>query len=276
MFVILSLAYDAVSEHTAPHLLLGEGRIRPHNIMAAIGDDYYPTIQRLPAEILVVVFTAATRADNGISKDLLAITHVCQRWRAVATTCPSLWTEISLDRPHLARLFLDRSSNLPLTINSRVVPLQTVAELLNVHTHRLLSMHLHPQIPNGGGIIQFGSAPILTQLTMIGPARVDLSALFSSAPPALTSLTLDRIGFNTPASLLSGLQHLTLVWHTLDLRSVLDILRNNPDLETFTLNVPSMHFLDDRHPADAPTVPLRRLAALRLNGAELRKAWTPQ
>lgn len=172
----------------------------------AIVSDYPAILERLPAEILAAVFVEvvlAMNVDDGVPKYLIAITHVCQRWLAVSTTCPFLWTEISLDRPHLARLSLARSSDLPLTINSREVSLQTVAELLNAHMHRLFSMSLDLQIPSQAEMIQTGllwpPAPILIQLTIIGPSAVDLSKLFAGTTPALQSLTLERISLVTPA-----------------------------------------------------------------------------
>ncbi|KZV70353.1 hypothetical protein PENSPDRAFT_752671 [Peniophora sp. CONT] len=81
----------------------------------------------LPPEVLAHVFSYLITLD---STDLLmkndpyrrrtfgcvSVTHVCRRWRSIATNQPSLWTHIS---PHMGRpweVFLERAKGYPLAV----------------------------------------------------------------------------------------------------------------------------------------------------------------
>ncbi|KAI0747519.1 hypothetical protein C8Q74DRAFT_507751 [Fomes fomentarius] len=90
-----------------------------------------PSINRLPVELLVETFKYATQCERTSLHDttplrkidisplltLIAITHVCRRWRDVATGTPMLWNRFrSMPNDSLLKLFLERSGNAPLTV----------------------------------------------------------------------------------------------------------------------------------------------------------------
>ncbi|KAI0747527.1 hypothetical protein C8Q74DRAFT_1222901 [Fomes fomentarius] len=90
-----------------------------------------PSINRLPVELLVEIFKYATHCEQTSLHDttpprkvdisplltLIAITHVCRRWRDVATGTPMLWNRFrSMPNDSLLKLFLERSGNAPLTV----------------------------------------------------------------------------------------------------------------------------------------------------------------
>ncbi|KAI0747517.1 hypothetical protein C8Q74DRAFT_507551 [Fomes fomentarius] len=90
-----------------------------------------PSINRLTVELLVETFKYATQCERTSLHDttplrkidisplltLIAITHVCRRWRDVATGTPMLWNRFrSMPNDSLLKLFLERSGNAPLTV----------------------------------------------------------------------------------------------------------------------------------------------------------------
>ena len=107
-------------------------------------------VNRLPPEILCEVFFHLRPVIRGRSKqywtkrqpfeDLLAVTITCQHWRATAITTPDLWSQLIIREPRstfddMARLFIDRSSELPLDADVRS-GLAVVAP----HTNRLRTL----------------------------------------------------------------------------------------------------------------------------------------
>ncbi|KIJ59663.1 hypothetical protein HYDPIDRAFT_33001 [Hydnomerulius pinastri MD-312] len=60
-------------------------------------------ISRLPDDILILIFTAYVYSslDDGLGTLAQIITFVCRRWASAATSCPALWTRVSVlgDRP---------------------------------------------------------------------------------------------------------------------------------------------------------------------------------
>ncbi|KAJ7607852.1 hypothetical protein FB45DRAFT_702388, partial [Roridomyces roridus] len=54
------------------------------------------SIRRIPPEILAEIFKAAgtSRSRFILANTLWVLTHVCSRWRAIATSTPSLWSSI--------------------------------------------------------------------------------------------------------------------------------------------------------------------------------------
>lgn len=98
--------------------------------ISARRNTFVPVI-RLPSEILVSVFRrllpvlgipcwstvgrAVNEIENG-TKDLIAVTHVCQAWRQIALEFSVLWTTIWVNNIHWMREMLHRSKDAPLTI----------------------------------------------------------------------------------------------------------------------------------------------------------------
>jgi hypothetical protein len=89
----------------------------------------------LPVEIMHAIFTVCAGNSNGRDTNVVsrrpgyppnwvAITYVCQRWRAVALGFRRLWFTISTDlSPRWIAAFLERSSHAPKYVNIYVGPL---------------------------------------------------------------------------------------------------------------------------------------------------------
>ncbi|KAK7461328.1 hypothetical protein VKT23_008507 [Stygiomarasmius scandens] len=100
------------------------------------------SIRRLPLDVISHIFdfecegygltVSATQKDKATARTL-ALSHVCAFWREIALSRPSLWSRISIpgwrwkcqrlgarngiEVRKLLKLYLDRSQNLPLTLN---------------------------------------------------------------------------------------------------------------------------------------------------------------
>ncbi|KAI0302943.1 hypothetical protein BC826DRAFT_883574, partial [Russula brevipes] len=79
-------------------------------------------ISQLPVEILIQVFSYYAASDRHphvrfrTPPQWLAVTHVCQRWRDAALTCPSLWVDMISTNFRWTEEMLERSRDLPIHI----------------------------------------------------------------------------------------------------------------------------------------------------------------
>ncbi|RPD54145.1 hypothetical protein L226DRAFT_576071 [Lentinus tigrinus ALCF2SS1-7] len=86
-------------------------------------------LDEVPGEIYAIIFELTISSERQSSfridyegaetvntRSLIAISHVCSRWRAIALSTPSLWTRCdTVNRPKL-RGFLDRARHAPLSL----------------------------------------------------------------------------------------------------------------------------------------------------------------
>ncbi|KAG7086041.1 hypothetical protein E1B28_003562 [Marasmius oreades] len=99
-------------------------------------------LHRVPAELWEIIFeiiacssgnesslTIRTGWRHRIAIPSLILSHVCSRWRTVATGCPELWSSIDIELyrfgsgvEKLVRTFLDNSATYPLDLQIRVEP----------------------------------------------------------------------------------------------------------------------------------------------------------
>ena len=70
-------------------------------------------INRIPPELLSLIPRYWSYPTD---EDLVALTHVCWRWRETLTRCPSLWTRLDCRHAQKTRAFIERSMALPLEI----------------------------------------------------------------------------------------------------------------------------------------------------------------
>ncbi|KJA19215.1 hypothetical protein HYPSUDRAFT_899383 [Hypholoma sublateritium FD-334 SS-4] len=106
-------------------------------------------IHRFPSEISADIFQMYLPTDimdNDLNSETskhvlaasLALSAVCRRWRATAQSTPQLWMDIPLrlrtfnlrSLPLLAKDWIDRSGQLPLSINLTVSPARNLAPTL--------------------------------------------------------------------------------------------------------------------------------------------------
>jgi len=98
----------------------------------------------LPAEILSQIFLALrSSASDSAYRPLtwLSVTRVSRQWRAVALSCPALWSNISFTcRPEFTDLMVARSRDVPLTLKitaySQRVTFERVEKILSQHRVR--------------------------------------------------------------------------------------------------------------------------------------------
>ncbi|KAI8998980.1 hypothetical protein BD414DRAFT_140839 [Trametes punicea] len=102
--------------------------------IVALRNKFAP-INLLPPELLIQIFSHLQ--SNG---DLVAATHVCGHWRAVATGAPELWTSFKFEDVSLATAFFERSKTLPLALYLKLTAKHTVHEMIAVvepHVYRI-------------------------------------------------------------------------------------------------------------------------------------------
>ena len=72
-------------------------------------------INRIPPEILALL-PDFWDEEYDRDKDVIALTHVCQTWRAVFTSRPSLWTDLGCVDMDKTLIYLKRSKPLPISV----------------------------------------------------------------------------------------------------------------------------------------------------------------
>jgi hypothetical protein len=77
-------------------------------------------VNRLPAELLCLIFSMVQERWSKPDPLRLAFTHVCKQWRFVALSCPALWNYVETESPSgclLANETIQRAKGLPLLVN---------------------------------------------------------------------------------------------------------------------------------------------------------------
>ncbi|TFY67010.1 hypothetical protein EVG20_g4096 [Dentipellis fragilis] len=108
----------------------------------------------LPPEVLASVFTYMLSASppfrigSKIEIGWIRVTHVCRRWREVATSTAILWTEIEDLGPHWTRIFMERARNASLRLDryratsESSPPVEDIASrLFQIHTLHIIGLH---------------------------------------------------------------------------------------------------------------------------------------
>ncbi|KAI0329165.1 hypothetical protein GY45DRAFT_1325421 [Cubamyces sp. BRFM 1775] len=149
-------------------------------IRARINDTL--AINRLPPEILLYIFKAITR-EAGYCLDpylrpkervstgaLLALTHVCKKWRDVALNCPTLWTCIDNHKTDQMHAFLARSRDVPVNVHLYADHLKQSAPFLARDGHRVkrLDITLRGEEFSDEHLGLHFRAPLLECFTVLG------------------------------------------------------------------------------------------------------------
>jgi F-box-like len=221
-------------------------------------------ISRLPVEILIQVFSYYAASDRQphvrfrTPPPWLAVTHVCQRWRRAALSCPVLWVDIISTNYRWTEEMLERSSDLPIHITvddggpSAHVPCEVrTARLLFSKIHRAQSLAI--TCADADRILaclpilfEAEAAPVLQELTITdfhSSNAVDLveRPLFSGRTPTLQFLSLYhcRVLWSSPLFqcdlvylFISHIPH----EHRPHLQQLLDVLKSLTRLECLQLD----------------------------------------
>ncbi|KAH9891318.1 hypothetical protein C8Q73DRAFT_119840 [Cubamyces lactineus] len=197
-------------------------------------------IERLPPEILLIIFGHVARLDRTrrqllkhgrriedrrlrIARPalsaLLGLTHVCKRWRDIALNAPALWTHIGAWRRRELDAFLARSRSLPLSTHIVTENLADTARVLAQHGGRMVRLDLtvvgemwrHGLSP----ALQF-EAPLLQCLTIAlerdahAPLEICTTVLFRTRVSNLKALALIHVNDCIPRNHFPHLTHLYL------------------------------------------------------------------
>ena len=218
------------------------------------------TLARLiPPELLAKIFEHAS--DTGWTRAPIVVSQVCSTWRDAAHSHPGVWSRVTVNldmrdpvgwTKHW--LSMARQASLHVTIIHTIATSQLgqVLALLLEHSERWVSLTLDLHLAHTRQVLAacttcftrlrsidvsllavdesievaegttgfantFQDAPALTSVSIVG------NVLPRNLPPRLTSL---RMEYTDPAGSMMGAS-----------RSVIETLRNLPDLETFTLRL---------------------------------------
>lgn len=159
--------------------------------------------------------------EKCMKNNLIAMTHVCQRWRAALTACTSFWTRLTFTHLEETRVYLRRSQSSPLHIELRATEgscyLEGALALVAPHIHRISSITLR----GGYSLLRdfsrhFSSIPIAPALELL---RIRLEAdpipalddgIFPAQLPLLRELCLSGITLHPRWQNLQNLSTLSL------------------------------------------------------------------
>jgi len=231
------------------------------------------TLARLiPPELLAKIFEHAS--DTGWTRAPIVVSHVCSTWRAAAHSHPGVWSRVSVnldirDPVGWTKHWLSMARQAPLhvTIAHTIATSQLgqVLTLLLEHSERWVSLTLDLHLAHTRQVL----AECTARFTRLRSIDVSLSAVdesielaegntgFANAfqdAPNLTSVSI--MGNVLPRGLPLRLTSLRMEYTdpagsgTGATRSVIETLRNLPDLETFTLRLGGSALL----PTDPPDI----------------------
>ena len=104
-------------------------------------------ICQLPSEIISIIFFYL-QTGVGQNADLIAASHVCKHWRAVAIGNPCLWSSFAVHHPDGVQQLLMHSKSTLLPLSQTRFVCFAAAEHLNKAAHdRIRSLHITMPIP---------------------------------------------------------------------------------------------------------------------------------
>ncbi|TFK68400.1 hypothetical protein BDN72DRAFT_841783 [Pluteus cervinus] len=202
-------------------------------------------ISKLPAEIMTLIFSIArdlhlTDLSPSMGKAILIITWVCQDWRELAFAIPELWNVIDLKAIEFVQSSLERSKNLPLSVELLGITPDTpslpfiLQSIPRTKSLQLTSLVDQPNLSLAAGWQQ--PAPLLEKLTLDSFSFSNMS--FAGTIPPLRKLSLSECRFNwKDLPLPTHLQSLRIVGSEprLSSRDILSLLQLIPNLKVLGL-----------------------------------------
>lgn len=233
-------------------------------------------VNRLPAELLIDIFSVVSRSESGYGEDVgvLRVSHVCGRWRSIAMGCASVWSNVSITPGvgpyNLIGLFLRRSGGIPVSLQlhnfdghdedsqrawSTYCSSLDAAFRDNLRIREIVLLSSISTVRHSiFSILANYSAPKLDSLKVekevYGRITVDFPGLFRKPLPSLRNLDVEGI-IASPNTLVTSLTNLTLRrgGTGLKLSTLLDFLEKNPKLEYLHLdayNAQDVHDIPER------------------------------
>ncbi|KAH9959121.1 hypothetical protein BC827DRAFT_528114 [Russula dissimulans] len=204
-------------------------------------------INRIPPEILMHIFHFL-----GAGAFVVPASHVCQKWRHIALSTPSLWSVIREDdNPSAARRFSARSRNLPLDLSFRIFMREGGFAAFRAFVAPLAPRitHLHVHVI-GDRVFDFYRS-LASKRSLVMPALEHFSIRmseygfqddshdcilppFSKSAECLSQLTF-RSALPLQSHLSPAIRSLTLAERVFDLDALLACLEAVPNLEYLAL-----------------------------------------
>jgi hypothetical protein len=174
-------------------------------------------ITRLPVEILIQVFSYYCAPDRQPHVRLrtpppwLAVTHVCQRWRNAALSCPFLWVDIISTSYRWAEEMLERSRDVPIHIT--IDDGGSAQKPCELRTARLLFSEIH----RAQSLVMTSADTILTCMSILFDAEEALllqELIITNFHPtsALDLITRPLFSGKTPSLQLLSLYRCRVLW----------------------------------------------------------------
>ncbi|KAF9648643.1 hypothetical protein BDM02DRAFT_2192560 [Thelephora ganbajun] len=228
------------------------------------------------------------RYPTNQTRDLVHLSQACKLFRNAALERPELWVRVNLENPALAKMFLERSGDKPVTVYSypprdtypirRSIPLKaSTVEILRPHLSRITDLNLTFTIQDRDGYD--GGNPLAIHMPALRTLQVrnswkdeeevgsssdsdpqDIPPLVLPTPtdpyPQLRKVMLTSINVPWNSSLFNGLTELELSFqdsgHAPKIEEFITILEQSPGLEKLHLCNSGPKEVPD-HPA-APVV----------------------
>lgn len=249
---------------------------------------------KLPPEILSAVFH---HTKNGCRAGYMSniqwvrcVSHVCRRWRSIALSDPSLWTEGFPMNAEAVQMFLKRSKNLPIVIDkkiaSKMLPLPQFQHLILSFMERARALYV--DVPNTSKDIS-----IILKALQINMPRLEILDLSFSEPWPRWATTLPTpAGSDIPIPKPENLKHVQILklrgcwfdWDRVEARNltmlclcdlppgsgssleqIFRILKHSPGLQNLHLTKVAR----DETPSSSPSVPLVDFSLSQLKCLEL-------
>ena len=208
----------------------------------------FAPINRIPAAILSLIPRHWERQDPNFDKSLIALTHVCRAWRALFTTCPSLWNRLDLADVSKTSAYIKRSRSSPLEVvfcNTKYKPHLEDAFLLAAPDFRRLQSFTFigtPELLRDISRHLTPPTPLLKELTIDatdGPAPTIGKRFFREDLSSLRVLNLTRVITHLPWNHLPNLTIFRLSYvpdSGITVVQLLNFFESAPHLRNVTLN----------------------------------------
>jgi hypothetical protein len=209
-------------------------------------------VNQVPLEILALIPDFWDNECDDRDRDVIALTHVCQAWREVFISRPSLWTYLDCEDRNQTRVYLERAKSLPINLSlwiNSLPPCHPFFEVIPYAVGRLKSLSIEGELRCLEDFTNHLShpTPLLQKLSIRGECHfwppyspVFAPTFFGGDLSSLRELTLESICTQLPWRNMVNLTSLLLahVWVGKgSVKPLLDFLESAPRLRKVVLLV---------------------------------------